>query len=313
MAEQRRLEFEGILKMHAVLGDSMSLSDVQLIESALVLRLFSDPEFRAFTAAHPDFIRLVAKPSPLVETGSERTSSVSSGLARIKDLGEAYFSDTFYSRNTMLHVVDLFRGIRNEKDLENIFSPRGRFSQFVNEYAQEDKPLLSGLFHCLAHFFFNQNVPVTTPRARQKSTSYHQELEKVYEALDAGQVDLKETLGGTLKLANTTKEKYKQTLVTHKLPNATEFVILTGQVSFIIQAWNVAVSLTIGADTDSAYCFRQAFPIPVYAGTTTQCTTLVTRVASEDEPSLTFAQFGWHPSTLRWRHYPKLERNAQKR
>lgn len=313
VAEQRRLEFEGILKMHAVLGDSMSLSDVQLIESALVLRLFSDPEFRAFTAAHPDFIRLVAKPSPLVETGSERTSSVSSGLARIKDLGEAYFSDTFYSRNTMLHVVDLFRGIRNEKDLENIFSPRGRFSQFVNEYAQEDKPLLSGLFHCLAHFFFNQNVPVTTPRARQKSTSYHQELEKVYEALDAGQVDLKETLGGTLKLANTTKEKYKRTLVTHKLPNATEIGHPDRtKYLLIIQAWNVAVSRTIGADTDSAYCFRQAFPIPVYAGTTTQCTTLVTRVASEDEPSLTFAQFGWHPSTLRWATLSKIRKECSK-
>ncbi len=51
---------ERSLKLHALLGDTLVLSDVQLIDSPIVSRLFSDHQFRAFLARNPNFLELVS-------------------------------------------------------------------------------------------------------------------------------------------------------------------------------------------------------------------------------------------------------------
>ena len=83
----QRHQFEGFLKMHALIGDCICISDVQLIESSLLLLLFADQGFRTFIAAHRDFLTLHATPTDRFGATWPRLKSVCSGMARILGFG----------------------------------------------------------------------------------------------------------------------------------------------------------------------------------------------------------------------------------
>jgi len=52
---ERRRQFDAFLKMHAIAGDCMHISDVQLIESRVLLLSFADSGFRLFIDKHRNF------------------------------------------------------------------------------------------------------------------------------------------------------------------------------------------------------------------------------------------------------------------
>lgn len=301
--------------MHAILGDSICISDVQLIESSLLLLLFAEDSFRSdFLFKHPDFLRLVARPSDGVHTMSDRLARVYSGLARILASGNAYIPNTFASAEIVPHVAKMFRDIRNESDAERLFSHRGRFTLFIAAYQGADRKLLDGLYHALEHFLLNVHAPVPSADLGY-SRSYFEELERIYESTSPGQRDVRRVLTDVMDLATTEAERFRRTLVLAKLPHAAA-IGHPDRVKYLtmIQAWNVAVGRTIGADIESAYCFREAFPVPIHSGYTADCTTLVVREAAEDELFMTtLLRYKWHPSSLDWRTVSKIrhELNAQ--
>ena len=69
-----------VLKLHALFGTRIVLSDVQVIDSPIVLRLFADSSFRSFLRKHPYFLELVAYPEKVTEP--TRYSIATAGLRR---------------------------------------------------------------------------------------------------------------------------------------------------------------------------------------------------------------------------------------
>ena len=293
-------EFEGMLKMHALSGDVLCISDVQLIESHLLLYLFQDPEFGQFISQHPDFLVLVARPTDVLQAESERLAQIESGMVRILQMKDLYFSHTFNSPETMRRVAELFRGIDNETGAEGLFSMTGAFTNLLRDYAENDRPLVAGLYSGLKHFIFDKRARVALPPTTEGETSYFEEIRNIYDRLGNENPKLKQLLSRTLALAEQQTDQYRRVATLAALPHASESghpereIFLT-----VIQAWNLAVGRTIGADSDSAFCFRDAFPIPVHAGSTSG-STFVTRAAQEREFFADITHCSWHPATLRW-------------
>lgn len=69
---------ERSLKVHALLGDTLVLSDIQLIDSPLIYRLFAKDDFRQFLRDFPAFMQVVAQPT----LGNDRYSIVARSLER---------------------------------------------------------------------------------------------------------------------------------------------------------------------------------------------------------------------------------------
>jgi len=302
--EQRFVEFETILKMHALLGDSICISDVQLIGSSVLLLLFADDSFRSdFLSKHPDFLRLIARRSDSISTASDRLARVYSGLGRILSFGNSYIPNTFSSAETVPHVAKMFSDVRSESDAERLFSHHGSFTQFVRHYPGADRNLVVGLYRALEHFLLNELAPV--PEAMFRNTSsYFEELEKIYAITSPANREVRQALTDVMALATTEAERFKRTLVLAKLPQAGK-IGHPDRVKYLtmIQAWNVAVGRSIGADYESAYCFREAFPIPVHSGFTSD---LIVRAAAEDETIMTLPRYDWHPSSLNWKTVAKI-------
>lgn len=63
---------EAALKLLALLGSRVAISDVQLTDSPVVLNLFSDPDFLSYLAIDQSFLTLVASPRRAFRTGSLR-------------------------------------------------------------------------------------------------------------------------------------------------------------------------------------------------------------------------------------------------
>jgi hypothetical protein len=299
--DQRLKQFEGMLKMHALVGDSIDISDVQLIASPLILSLFQDATFVGFIQTHPDFLRLVAAPRNELGAVTDRLGRVESGLVRIWELGESYIPHTFDSPQTIREVVRIFRGTRDELSAEALFALRGELTRFVRGYRGADKFFVVGLYKCLQHFIFNQQAITGSPVLPGASSYYYLEMESIREQLEPEQRKLKALLSQTMKLATTPEDRFKRGRMLVKLPNAGEAghpdreKYLT-----IIQAWNVAVGRTIGADMDSAYCFRDVFPFPVYSGSTRGATTFLTYSAAEREMFSDLPHYDWHPASVSW-------------
>ena len=71
---------EDALKLHALFGTRLAISDVQLTDSEVVVSLFADREFREYLACDRDFLRLVAVPRR--DITNPRLATATRGLAR---------------------------------------------------------------------------------------------------------------------------------------------------------------------------------------------------------------------------------------
>lgn len=157
--KSRYAVFEGIMKRVALEGDCICISDVQLIESGLLLRLFADKEFRAFVTAHPGFLRLVARPTDQFGATWDRLKVVGSGMARAVDR-DKYIPNTFDSDATVPHVAGMFKSLKSESDAQQFVGRNGKLKEFVDSYSGSDRVLLVGLSHALAHFLADERVSV---------------------------------------------------------------------------------------------------------------------------------------------------------
>jgi hypothetical protein len=142
---ERVAEFETLLKMHAILGDSICINDIQLIESTALLLVFANDGFsRGFLPRHPDFLKLVARPSDRFSALSPRRARICSGFGRILSFGDSYIPATFESAETVPHIGRMFAAARNDGQAENLFDIQGDFTRFVRDYQGGDSNLLVG-------------------------------------------------------------------------------------------------------------------------------------------------------------------------
>ena len=308
----RTRQFQGFLKMHAIAGDCMHISDVQLIESRALLLSFADSGFRGFLDRHPEFLCLIGQPDFSLGGRSQRLATISSGLARIYRVRESYIPNTFHSKSLIPSIAELFMNANQDGDAERLFGHRGRFTEFLSRYADVDRDLVEGLYFALRHFVKNHAAPVPQSTCGTEP-SYFEELEKSLSNISEDDVDLRNTLINTMSMALSPDEKRRRSLILAKLPH-------TGKIGhpdrtkyiLIAQAWNLAVGSRMAADCDSAYCFRGVAPIPIHSGLTPGRTTFTVRMGAEVELFDSIPHYDWHPALLQWQTISRIREECGK-
>jgi hypothetical protein len=110
-------------------------------------------------------------------------------------------------------------------------------------------------------------------------------------------------------MATTEEDRFRRTRILKKLSHADESGHMD-RVKYLtmIQAWNLAAARAMPVDYQSAYCFRDAFPIPVQVGQVPECSSRVVMTGSEDADAA-IKRYAWHPSRLDWKSIAEIRTN----
>lgn len=160
-----------ILRLHALLGNRIVLSDVQVIDSPVILRLFADDSFRNFLRKHPHILELVAYPEKTTEP--TRYSIATAGFRRA--LAPKWLSSTFPTPEATRELAErlLDAGeIDQERQLRDAASPLNQVIQRWPERAL----LLKGMFRAVAHFATSSDAPVAPPSHAGSPLTLHDML-----------------------------------------------------------------------------------------------------------------------------------------
>jgi hypothetical protein len=286
---QRQQKIETLLKMHAVIGDCIRLSDVQLTDSLAILTLFNNPDFRQFVDAFPDFFSLRSRPATEFDKiGSEQLATVLNGLGRA--LGQGWFSSTFENVEVVRDIAKKFASVTNEEDAIRACN------SLLRNLPQER---VSGLLYGVRHFC---SVPDRVTSCKDSGSFYDTVLAEAENRLirEGASTDLiKSTLRFVEKYPD--KERHRRTpaiIALHEagLGNAANRVAYFN----IIQAWNIGVSNTLQAHRDEAPAFDIVDPLPLYFGQFREAT-LETNITLADQEVLEgVSTTNWHPAQLTW-------------
>jgi hypothetical protein len=295
----RRFELLGLLKMRAILGDTLCISDVQLIDSRLIFELFSDAQFRAFVDRDLDFLRLVSRPTDRFSAHSEKLGVIESGLARVS---EEWNSSTFSSPELHLVLAKHLRSKRpkDESHFKSLFGYNGaNIDQIIPEFRNEEqKQLVHGMFSAL--YYFCSHPQCVEPFTNENWLSYFDILKVAESKSDNG--EWRAELQDLIKFIenNTNKEnRGKRTppinkLTTDGLDNPQN---LTRYMN-ILQAWNVGVARSVNPIRQSGYYFPTAIPFPFLFGDVSEVSMRVN--GSDQELFKDVERRKWHPQQLEW-------------
>ena len=296
--ETRLDETEDLLKLHALFGYSICLSDVQLIDSLIILRLFSREDFRDFIwsdcfrgDADLTFLRLVSRSSDW-DLGTQQLRVLMNGLAR--SLCPDWQSSSFETPEFTRAVATAFKAHRIQDQLhaQQLFE-HGDLRVLRDH---QPNPAARGLINALEYFVqFPNNVELTPAPATTSYSEILEEAETVAEPNSVLHGQLQATLGYLKKLPN----RFQRTPAVIGLVNDgmkdPENVI---SYLHIIQAWNFGVSRSVAANLDSG----TGFGVPSI-GTLFGQSDNWTVPLSVLDPCDLFEQWfatSWHPSHTPW-------------
>jgi hypothetical protein len=156
---------EGALKLHALFGTRIAISDVQLTDGVVMVKLFANREFRDFLRNDPGFLTLVAQPRQgcsnmrlaIATRGIERafhpewtTSLPGVGVDVIRRFGDSLLS-------------------LDKLDTAYIVRDRSKGPGHVIASFPEQEELLEGILYGICHFLKTTggptDAPVSLPRA----------------------------------------------------------------------------------------------------------------------------------------------------
>lgn len=296
--DKRRSELEDLLKLHALFGNSLHLSDMQLIDSRLVLELFANPGFFRFISRCPDFFRLVA--SPQIAADEFKTQGalavVGAGLARARRPG--WISSLFKSPRITKDVADKFASVKSKGEAQAFF----RKQHTIMAVSNTDRLYLRGMFCALKHFTVGVGSD-QVESSEEKSRSFLDILNTL-EGVDYPAVA--RSIKSTIKFAMGSHARstiLKQWRGTVTGPQRRLYLN-------IVQAWNLNVSRSVHADYDSAYIFRGTFPLPMYFGELDQIVAPVGQVG-DDELFRNVEKLQWHPRDIEWAQIAQVRKVIQ--
>ncbi len=306
-----------MLKLHALFGNELVVSDVQIMDSRYVLELFLDPEFREFMKEFPGFLHLIAR----AENGSKskRFSIATSGFRR--SLKQDWISSAFGDSRA---IIDLGRAILTAGALDPVAQlaedkPEtiGHIVRF--QYGQYRK-LLEGAVWAVSHFASeSSNAPIDEPPRPDQSffkilvsIAREKELEREH----------KELIDKTLNYVKTNIEneddRNRRSVVLKKLekdgyPREHQDIWHT-----VIHAWNCALQETMKVPGGSLGTLPYSAPVGLYLGKPTDALfpTVVERDRIIDAPLAgnTVSFLSWDPAVVGWKKIQEaFEKTSQTR
>jgi hypothetical protein len=247
---------ERSLKVHALLGDTLILSDVQLIDSPIVFRLFANEDFRQFLRDFPDFVQVVAQPTQ----GNDRYAIVARSLERATRKGWVPSSVKIPGLVTEFSRVILEKGwvdpdLWHTRDGKRLLANAG-------EHAND----LRGILNCLDHFANgDRHVIVRTPPDPTVETFYDVLIE-LRNRTDL-ESDHRRQVEGTLDWIQENLDpddwNFRSPVISRigGPPWTPEQQMIRNTVN---QAWNCAVETTIDPEAGSTGYLPYSPPIGVY-------------------------------------------------
>ncbi|MFD8423096.1 hypothetical protein [Streptomyces sp. NPDC059466] len=247
-----------MLKIHALLGHSIVLSDIQLVDSPVVQTLFESDDFRSFARTCPAFLRCTtAAPS-----GSDPFTLVTTGLHRVLEPG--WRSASFDTAEPMIRLSEaiLERGDANPGPL----FARGTALGTRYEEGGAIRQRLQAVAWTLHHFSREAGVPLGTSAVARPS-SYRDVLEEVAELPGLPSHDyapVERTLAYLADHLGDSERHRRALLITHL--EATNPPHRTAIRNTATQAWNGAVQRTLGTDGASLRPLPEAADVGLYLG-----------------------------------------------
>lgn len=299
--QRRQEKIESLLKMHAVLGNRVLLSDVQLTDSRAILSLFNDISFRRFLEAFPDFLSLRSPPANAFKAvKSANLAAILSGLGKAH--GDHWVSSTFRDAKIVKSISEKFKSSSYEQDAAAICKACLR---------DEKDPFLRGLLYGVHHFCaFPQQV---TP-CSESGSSFDVVLHEAEALLSREGISPNKVQAALRYINDHAKpgQLHKRTPAVLALHEAGLQDPANRVVYFnIIQAWNIGVSNTLRADRDEAPAFEIVDPLPLLFGQFREAT-LETNVTVADQELLeTVLTSRWHPSQLTWELIRRIRGNEK--
>lgn len=256
----RQESLQRSLKLHALLGDTPVLSDIQLTDSPMVGRLFADHNFRRFLADNPEFMEVVAEPGE----GTGRFGITVRGLERAKDPEWVPSGDAEAGAIRELADVTFANGY---VDPDLFLGPHGA----ILGHWPNSATALRNMHDVLAYFANGGPRVRVNPPPGNARVSYYDllcQLEARSSLPARDRLAIDETLRWVRR--NVAPENFgKRSQVVSRFPTSggepNEQMIR----NTVIQAWNCAVETTIEPDGASATRLPHAPTIAAYLHQTT--------------------------------------------
>jgi len=283
---------ERAIKFHALLGSTIVLSDVQMIDfKCPIPALFHDDDFRNFLyesqkKRERDFLALVADPVPEVRDRS--TAIAMKGLYRLSKVENAP-PDSFEAiARKMVESILRAGHFDAEKHLSANHRQRDQIGRLISRSSPNHKRNLRGILHALDYFSRN-SLGTTTAPSLGRNESYDTLLKWTKDKLllDAGtsQRSLREDkLIGIQNRVGEILRIQEEHLVPeqHGRRNAIRRVLGDGPLYHekwkpeklmlyldVVHAWNYVVNRNIAPEAGTLYESRNDIPLSGYEGTVT--------------------------------------------
>jgi hypothetical protein len=308
---------ETIIKLHAMFGDTIRVSDVQVIESLPLLSLFLKTDFCDFIKGQggDELLSMWAHPTDKLNLGTPHLAVIAAGLGR--SLEDDWDCSSFDDRNTVKTVARAFKGVKSADMASELLRGNGKLARFLEEYRGDDKDCLEGMLKSL-EYFLTRAAHVHT--SEEKSTSYFEVLEKDREILFSKNVatpDLDDVLTFVKRevARGDEKKRYFRTPAILELENrGLENPVNRRRYHTITEAWNLGVSNTVNANYDSIAAFRDVDPLPPLHGALTEFTFPGVVSVSDEEifQSLPLLKAEWSPETISWYTIGEVRKECRK-
>ncbi|HWG20071.1 MAG TPA: hypothetical protein VG225_06030 [Terracidiphilus sp.] len=253
---------EGGLKLHALFGTRIALSDVQLTDSPMLATLFSNTEFRNYLQVDRDFLTLVSKPQ---DSAHRRFSSAISGFYRATQ-------GTHWTTSLPVPVDVVLKFARSLVDIQDPDTEKLlRDNSLEHMRVIRDNPqyeiYLKGVLLGVCHFTKKKAGPLDSPTDNKQSY-----LDVIKDALNTrgGSGDaygsLEAIYGSLNQIVKETENKTARSAINRHFSKSGED---PSQWTFeqkkiwrsVVHAWNSNVSHTVGASETIAPLPEAVFPI----------------------------------------------------
>lgn len=299
----RRLELLGLLKMRAILGDTLCLSDVQLNDSRLVFELFSDPEFQAFVERDREFLRLVSRPTDKFSATSEKLPIIESGFGRVVP---GWNSSTFPSPAIHLTLADHLQKERphDEAHFLHIFRHNGsKIDEILSGCGSTDKMLVRGMVQAMEYFCLHTDQ---VELCNLPPASYYDVLQSAESSICSEATDSQKRLQTELQDVLTFVDSSARGSDRHRRTPAIVKLAVQGiqkpenfnRYANILQAWNICVARSVSPTHQSGYYLPVAVPFTFLFGKVSELS--FAAEGSDDELFKYSERQRWHPSGLSW-------------
>jgi hypothetical protein len=282
---------EAIIKTLALFGGSFVLSDVQVVDSPVLWKLFSLDAFQKYIRSNPDFLQLIGR--PMTVRSDRRWAIATSGLERALKAG--WIATPMTDDRAVLELSEALILAGPTGDLDHMLAERRN---------SPDLAALSG-FTAVVRYFSSAASQVSEPPAERQQFTFYSVLELALESPDLNGID-RQHVEATLAMVNRSIEdpvdRIRRAAVLEHLDLTSPQHLSIWRT--VVQAWNVAAQKSICETGGSIGCMPNSPPIGAYVDQVNNVmfTSPVKSVGVKQHlyQKMPEIPFEWDPADLSW-------------